>query len=180
MSIARLLHEFRPLFRMLEEPLRRGPVASYGFPQRSLLSDPFLASSAAVRPAVDIIEEGDKYVVEAELPGVKKENVDITVGDGGHSVTIQGRTFSRQEGEAGESAPETGGAQGEGAVVKSDASSNQLTAERWYSGSASFTRTVWLPQPVDPSKVQAKLSEGILTLKVPKAEDKETVKVNVE
>lgn len=92
MSIARqLLHEFRPLFRMLEEPFGRSAVAPM-YPQRSPFDDSFLPSPAAIRPAVDVTEEGDKYILEADLPGVKKENVDIRIGDGGRSVTIQGKT----------------------------------------------------------------------------------------
>jgi HSP20 family molecular chaperone IbpA len=67
-----------------------------------------------------------------------------------------------------------------GALVNSEPTSNQLTTERFYTGSAAFTRTVWLPQPVDPSKVSAKLADGILTLKVPKIEDHNSVKVPVE
>ena len=43
-------------------------------------------------------EEGPNYIVEADLPGVKKENVEVRVGDGGHSVTIEGRIFRRSNG----------------------------------------------------------------------------------
>jgi HSP20 family molecular chaperone IbpA len=43
-----------------------------------------------------------------------------------------------------------------------------------------FSRTIWLPRPVDPNKVSAKLQDGILTLTIPKAEDKGSVKVDVE
>ncbi|KAF9220942.1 HSP20-like chaperone [Gyrodon lividus] len=196
MSVARLLHEFRPLFRMLEEPF--GRPAAHGFPQRSLFSDPLLPSPSAFRPAVDITEEGGNYIVEADLPGVKKENVDVIIGDAGRSITIQGKTSSRRGGEAAESAPDTGGAQGDGTyieqhamkqhniitatgpLVNAEAPSNQLTTERLYTGSTSFTRSVWLPRPVDSSKVSAKLADGILTLKVPKMEDHESVRVAVE
>jgi HSP20 family molecular chaperone IbpA len=96
MSIARqLLHEVRPFFRMLEEPFGRSAVAPI-YQQRSLFEDPFFRSPAAIHPPVDVTEEGDKYIIEAELPGVKKENVDIRIGDAGRSVTIQGKTSSRQ------------------------------------------------------------------------------------
>ncbi|KAH0831950.1 HSP20-like chaperone [Lanmaoa asiatica] len=177
MSVSRLLHEFRPLFRMLEEPLTRG--TAYSFPRRSFLADPFLASPSTIHPALDLTEEGDNYIVEAELPGVKKENVDITVGDGGRSVTIQGRTFSRHPGDSSGST-ETNTSQGAGAVVNPETSSNQLTTERLYSGTSSFTRTVWLPRPIDSSKITAKLADGILTLKAPKTEDKESIKIDVD
>lgn len=43
----------------------------------------------------------------------------------------------------------------------------------------SFSRTVWLPRPVDEKGVSAKLSDGILMLTIPKADDKKSVKINV-
>lgn len=47
-------------------------------------------------PAVDVHEDGNEYVVEAELPGVKKENLEVIIGDGGQSLTIEGKTFIRE------------------------------------------------------------------------------------
>ncbi len=55
-----------------------------------------------------------------------------------------------------------------------------LSVERSFVDSQTFTRTVWLPRPVDSEKVTAKLSHGILTIKIPRAEDKASVKVLVE
>ena len=55
-----------------------------------------------------------------------------------------------------------------------------ISTERLFSGTSSFTRTVLLPQPVDSSKVTAKLSDGVLTVTIPKAVDTGSVQVNVE
>jgi hypothetical protein len=84
---------------MLEEPLGRSP-AYLGSSQRPLLEDAFFRDpfQSALRPAVDVSEEGNNYVVEAELPGVKKENVQVRIGDGGRSVTIEGRVVERRGG----------------------------------------------------------------------------------
>jgi len=69
---------------------------------------------------------------------------------------------------------------GSRAVAKSE-SGTQLSVERLHrSGSSVFTRTVWLPRPIDTSKVSAKLQDGVLTMSVPKAEDQESVKVAIE
>ncbi|KIM65923.1 hypothetical protein SCLCIDRAFT_112022 [Scleroderma citrinum Foug A] len=181
MSIARqLFREFRPLFQMLEEPFGSSAVG-YGFPQsRAVFGDPFFGRANALRPAVDVVEDGDKYIVEADLPGVKKDDVDITIGDGGRSITIQGKTASRQAAPQSQDTGD-GSATSEGMSAMSGFHpTNQLTSERLWSGSSLFTRTVWLPQSIDRSKVKAKLEDGILTLQVPKLEDKETVKVPVE
>lgn len=166
---------------MLEEPFGRSAVG-YGFPQsRSVFADPFFERANALRPAVDVVEEGDKYIVEADLPGVKKDNVDITIGDGGRSITIQGKTASRQAAPQSQDTDDGPSAsEGTGPVVASQQNQNQLTSERLWSGGSLFTRTVWLPQSIDRSKVTAKLEDGILTLQVPKLEDKEIVKVPVE
>ena len=103
MSLSRqFFRELRPLFRMLEEPLGRssfvGPAALTPFSRSrgnpfAVFGDPFFQNSNA--PAVDVTEEPNAFVVEAELPGVKKENVDLRIGDNGQSLTIEGRTFFR-------------------------------------------------------------------------------------
>ena len=98
MSLSRsLFNEFRPLFRMLDDPWALYPTANHRRSSRS--ADPFnfgWPSSSFIqnRPALNLHEDNDgSYVVEAEVPGVKKENLDVRIGDGGRSLTIQGRVF---------------------------------------------------------------------------------------
>ncbi|KIY48593.1 HSP20-like chaperone [Fistulina hepatica ATCC 64428] len=182
MSISRLFNEFRPLFRMLDEPITHSPA--FG---RSVFDDPFFRrpsfpSFTHRSVAVDLSEEKDKYILEAEVPGVKKENLEIRIGDSGRSVTIQGSVSSRSTEpstgtESGDAS--TGSAEGAQsyAFVKTEAPS-QLSTERSFVGQ--FTRTLWLPRPVDASNVQAKLNDGVLTITVPKAEDKASVVIPVE
>jgi HSP20 family molecular chaperone IbpA len=81
---------------MLEEPLTRSP--SYTLPtlHRSFFEDPFFQPLATARPAVDITEEAGAYRIEADLPGVKKENVEVRIGDGGRSVTIEGKIVAQR------------------------------------------------------------------------------------
>ena len=96
MSLARqFFREFRPLFRMLEEPLGRSSALTPSYYSRhssnpfTLLSDPFFASSNI--PEVDLSEDGNNFVVEASVPGVKRENLELRIGDNGQSLTIRGR-----------------------------------------------------------------------------------------
>ena len=56
----------------------------------------------------------------------------------------------------------------------------QISTEGAFTGSSTFTRTVWLPHQVDGSSVSAKLSDGILTVRLAKAEDKASIKVPIE
>ena len=65
-------------------------------------------------------------------------------------------------------------------VEPAPAGNNPLSVERSFTGNSRFTRTVWLPQPADATNVTAKLADGILTLRVPKAEQDEAVKVMIE
>ena len=65
-------------------------------------------------------------------------------------------------------------------AVQPDAGNNQLSVERSFTGSSRFTRTVWLPRPGDAKNVTAKLADGILTLRIAKAEENDGVKINVE
>ncbi|KAH9841536.1 HSP20-like chaperone [Rhodofomes roseus] len=189
MSLARqFFREMRPLFRMLEEPFGRTPSAFGAYP-RSMLDDPFFRSPASLPPAVDVSEEGNKYVIEAELPGVKKENVNVRIGDGGRSVTIEGKIVNRRSEPQRTEVPSatmkaiptdlTSGATSSTAVTQVP-ESTQLATERSFTSNSSFTRTVYLPRAVDTSNVSAKLEDGVLTVTVAKAEDPASVQVNVE
>lgn len=214
MSLSRqLLREFRPFFRMLEDPFSRSPALLSRNGAPSVFNDPFFRdvfpTSSASLPAVDVSEEPNAYVVEAELPGVKKENVDVRIGDGGQSLTIEGRTYVRSS----NNAPEVQTSEGtevratatpeastgtlhfsppliqpiltvhladSQALTQTSPQSTQLTTERSFSSASQFSRTVWLPRRGDGSGVTAKLADGILTVRIPKVEEQEGVKVNIE
>lgn len=128
MSIARqLFREFRPFFQMLDEPLGFGrQITRSSYPTtRSLFDDPSFNVASHARPAVDVSEDGNSYIVEAELPGVKKEDVDVRIGDGGRSVTIEGRILRRGGGsEASQAEASTSAAAPAPADTSVDASSS--------------------------------------------------------
>ncbi len=209
---------------MLEEPFGRvqpfangNAALSRHSPLGTLFNDPFFSRGGFEQlnvPAVDLTEHGNEFVVEAELPGVKKENIEIRIGDGGQSLTIEGRSFVRsppasegQEAEAKESPAVAEGSATNGACLdvpspsgieadsssievtnptqavtqtNSDQAGTQLSTERSFSSASSFSRTVWLPRRVDGSRVKAKLEDGVLTVHIPKVEDPESVRVNIE
>ncbi|KAG6852787.1 hypothetical protein C0991_009124 [Blastosporella zonata] len=181
MSISRQL--VRDLFRMVEEPFMRPPAHFNGLGhvghRHSLFDNPNFG-----RPALDVREEGNKYVLEAELPGVRKDNIEVRIGDAGKSVTIEGKVVeTRQEPKHERTwsevleAPEADTSTG---VTKASEAGNQISSERTFIHNSSFRRTVWLPRPVDGQDVIAKLDHGILTITVKKAEDKGSVVVPVE
>jgi len=104
-------------------------------------------------PAVDIKETDDAYLIEAELPGLSKEDVKVTVDDG--VLTIQGERKQEEE--------------------TSDKKIHRV--ERFY---GSFMRRFSLPDNVDEGSVKAKFKDGVLTLSVKKAEPKEPKAIEVE
>jgi HSP20 family protein len=93
---------------------------------------------------MDVYASDDEIVVEAVLPGVKPEDVDITVE--GSTLTISGDT----------SAADTGR---EGSLVLQEIRRGR------------FMRTLSLPAGLEPDKATATFEDGVLTLRIPKAEE---------
>jgi HSP20 family protein len=106
----------------------------------------FLRSPASLRswsPPLDVYQDKDNFTIVVDLPGLKKENIDISLR--GETLTISGeRKAEEKKGEQG------------------------FRAERFY---GSFQRTVKLPALVDPNKVKASYQEGILKVLLAKAEE---------
>lgn len=94
-------------------------------------------------PKVDVIDRDHEVVVKAELPGVKKEDLDVTVGD--NSITIR-------------------------ATTKQESKEEKENYYRSEISSGSFMRTVGLPSAVDADKAKAKFADGVLEMTLPKVE----------
>jgi HSP20 family molecular chaperone IbpA len=193
MSLTRqFFREIMPLFRMLEQPFGRTP-SLYGGRNWNRF-DPF--GDIDVRPAIDVTEQGDKYVLDAELPGVGKDNINVRVGDGGRSITIEGTVSEknppRRTEQISDSEDTTKGGRllispllslaesdDATAVAHSD-QPTQLSVEREFTHNVRFTRTVWLPRPVDSQDVSAKLENGVLRISAKKAEDEGTTTIPIQ
>jgi HSP20 family protein len=92
---------------------------------------------------LDVTADADRVTIEAALPGINPEDVDITVENG--TVTISGRTASERKAE-------------EGSYVLQEIRRGN------------FSRTVTLPNGLEPDKAKATFENGILRLEIPKAE----------
>src|SRR4051812_47642433 len=95
-------------------------------------------------PALDVSDDKDNLVVKVELPGMKKEEIDLSLHDG--VLTISGERKHEHESKEGES----------------------FRSERYF---GKFQRSVTLPAAVDGNKVNATYKDGILTVELPKAEE---------
>jgi HSP20 family protein len=116
---------------------------------------------------VDIREDADHFYVEAELPGFKKDEIDITLENQTLTITTEKRCETQQ------------GNAGGGREAKANESQPQgdylLRERRWSRFQGSFT----LPPTVDESSVQAKLNDGVLTITLNKREETKPRKFSV-
>lgn len=141
---------FDELDRLFEDFLqRRWPrLAPLEWPAWGELPAPFEGRT----PRVDIIDRDQEVVVRAELPGVKKEDLDVSVSDDAVTVSASTREERKEEKE------------------------NYYRSEI---SSGSFSRTVGLPAEVDADKAKAKFDDGVLELTLPKTGGSKRRKVNV-
>lgn len=110
------------------------------------------AELATLRPLVTIIEEENGFTLTAELPGVPKENVQVSVENNVLSL----------EGEIRLSTPE------------------QMESTHAEVSSAKYKRAFTLSRELDPSKIEASQRDGVLTLHIPKAEHAQPRKIEVQ
>ena len=96
-------------------------------------------------PYVDVIDAGNEYVVKAELPGLKKENVQIEVWTNELSLTAKSTVETVEKGKT------------------------YLHRERAFS---TFRRRIGFGESIDTEKVSANMAEGILEINLPKLEPK--------
>lgn len=110
------------------------------------------------RPAVDVHEDENSYLIEAELPGIAREDVKINFQDG--ALTISGERRYTHE-------PKAEGNEGAEANASAKPSRNRNRVERFY---GRFSRSFKLPATVNPENIKARFENGVLIVTVPKAE----------
>ena len=108
-------------------------------------------------PLCDMVDKGDKYEVQLEVPGIEKEKVNVRATK--NSLEITGEQSERTE----------------------DKGKNYVYNERSY---RSFSRRIPIPEEIVPSKVSAKMSNGVLVVDLPKTTptkpSEETTKVEIK
>lgn len=115
---------------------------------------PATDSGQAIVPAVDVTESDNEYLVRAELPGVKKEDLDVSIQDG--VLTINAETkYEHDE-------------KDNGRIIRQ---------ERRY---GKIVRSMRLGDDVDASKVKADYKQGVLSLVLPKHEEVAPKKIDVK
>ncbi len=105
----------------------------------------FQSADSNYFPHIDISEDDKNIFVEAEMPGVKKNDVKLTIQD--NILTISGEKKKEKE----------------------DKSKNLFRSERVY---GSFTRSFTLPEDINPDSIEAKFDNGILNITISKTQPK--------
>jgi HSP20 family protein len=103
-------------------------------------------------PPMDLVEEGDHFVLRADLPGVSQEDVKVELDD--NVLTISGERKSEHEGRK----------------------EGYYRLER---AAGRFSRSLTLPDGIDPESIQAQFENGVLTVRVPKPEERKPRRVAI-
>jgi HSP20 family protein len=110
-------------------------------------------AGAGVFPLVNVTEDGDRYYARAELPGIKGDEIDISIT--GNNLSISG----------------------ERKIPAEEETANYHRRER---EAGKFSRIISLPGEVDAGKVEARVTDGILTVILPKAEAAKPKQISVK
>lgn len=104
-------------------------------------------------PVADITETDKEYLIKAELPEVRKEDVKITLDDGIITIT------------------------GERRMEKELQEANEIRVESFY---GTFARSFSLPDNIDASAIQAEQKDGVLKVRIPKTKEAAPRKIAIE
>jgi HSP20 family protein len=109
--------------------------------------------AAGAVPAMDVTERDNEYVIRMDMPGVSREDIDITLAEG--VLTVSGEVKRQHEEKAGD---------------------RLIREERCY---GKLSRSVRLGSHIDDKKVSASYKDGVLELTLPKAEEMKPKKITI-
>ena len=134
-----LLTPFEDMEHWVEDLFPRNWLREHRWPS----GDKFISSLELRMPKVDVIDRDDEVFIKAELPGVDKKDVEVSMTD--NMITIKGSSKKEEKEEKGE-------------------------YFRCEITQGSFSRSLSLPAEVNIDKSQAKFKDGVLEMKLPKVE----------
>lgn len=141
------------LFNRMSEEMDRLFFSNFGMPRRSIFRS--ISPDVTWTPRVEAFQKGDRYIVRAELPGLRKDDVEVEFT--GDALVIRGeRRNERQEEREG-----------------------YFHSEREY---GQFYRTIPLPEGVIPESAEAKFKDGVLeiAMQAPPSEVNQKRKIEVK
>lgn len=133
--------------RLIDETLHRPFFGLNAQPMRQLLRN--LGNFGEFAPSVDIFEEKNDVVVKAELPGIKREDINVELI--GNSMVISGEKKSEEKVDR----------------------KGYYRVERSY---GSFHRALTLPEGIDANKAKASFKDGVLEVRIPKTTEQGNIR----
>jgi HSP20 family protein len=130
-------------FRLMRNLLRWDPYRDFNLPEDA---------AGSFMPSFDVKEKADAYVFTADMPGIRREDLDIQLA--GNRLSISGRR-----------------------EVESSEQEGQIYSQERSFGT--FTRSFTLPEEVESGKVVAELRDGVLHLMVPKSPEVRPQKITI-
>ena len=112
------------------------------------------SGEGALVPVIDVTENDNEYMIKAEIPGVKKEDLHVSVQDGVLTINAESKYEDEEK--------------KEGRVIRQ---------ERRY---GKFVRSMRLGKDVDSSNVKAEYKDGVLELKLPKVEEVKPKTISID
>ncbi len=139
----------------------RNPLATFNTPFSHLFDDFFapltgtheMETIGRILPTVDIYEKDNRIRIDAEIPGVAKEDIHVDVK--GKTLTLSGES-------------------------KSESEENDKNSFRKERRAGRFERTFSLGFDIDPEKVEAKYENGVLSLTVPRPEEQQPKQITIQ
>jgi len=145
----KMLSPLSEMERMMADFMRR-PFAMFPtiWPRMDIIEEEMI-------PAIDIYEEGDSVIAKVELPGMKKEDINVEVNNGILKISGEKKREEKVE------------------------KKNYYRIER---SSGSFERSITLPFETQADKAKASFKDGVLQIKIPKSEEakKKETKITIE
>jgi HSP20 family protein len=144
---ARVVSPFEDMERLFDDLLGRRWLQPFRWER------PFAAEFAAMAPRVDVVDRDNDVLVRAEVPGVKKEDIEVSIS--GTMLTLRGETKHEEKEEKGD-------------------------YHRAEMSRGAFVRTLTLPAEVDEAKAKASLKDGVLELVLPKIEQSKRRAIKID
>lgn len=159
--------------------------------EQSFVYPNLMLGSPSLMVPMDVCETPNGYEVDVALPGVRPEDIELTVDQ--YSLTIRGRYSLQNEHENQPQGQMQGQQQQSSSQAEQHDGGQQTQLQRgrtdrhrqghnWLSReivSGSFERTIILPRPIDTNKIQTNFQNGILTILLPISEESRPKRINI-
>jgi len=142
--------------------------------EQSFVQPGLMPGAPSLMAPVDVCETKNGYEVDVALPGVRPEDIELTVDQ--NTLTIRGRYSHQNEHQKQPQGQAQGEQSQQGGTERHRDGHNWLSREIV---SGSFERTITFPRPIDTNNIQTNLQNGILTILLPVSEASRPKRISI-